>query len=261
MLFEILPKSAIENDECVLIGSPFANAMQAVVAISAVFILVSHRAFVESGKCIHTDRSPRPWKTWFLDNAKQGVSSFVSHFWGTFAAIVLAGWVGRKTEVKRDECAWFLAQFIIDTLLGVYLTIVIHRWGEWIASKSDRTQCLSRTGVYTDVYNGPSYKIWFAQLIHWVFSSLLARVFCSLVLVVLFASLSEATRWFSNKFRGNRHLELIFVVILFPLVLDSVQFLWQNAVLRAKQVQRPRGGVLHGQGLLDDRHDDNIGSL
>ena len=260
--------SSTNHNKCILIGNSFANIMQLIVAVVAVTFLFLHKIFIENMyinyiinkakinyKFRYTNRNyitynnytslnntnynqyqknisnSRNWKVWFLDNLKQGASTSMSHIWGTYAAIKLSG------KLSGDECGWFFLQFTIDTILGVLLAIIFSKLSVLVIKKINFLFSLRwlSIGNYDNVEKKYKYYVWLFQLFHWLICSLIARIICTLILVSLKNPGVHFVNIFSNGWENNRHNELIFVILLIPLTLNTFQFIIQNIFLRWKK--------------------------
>jgi len=234
------------DDECVLVGNTFANVMQVVAALTAALILILHKILIEDKKLYmwlssayikcngYTDldfayksfdkSQSRSWELWFKDNIKQGLSTTGGHVWGTAAAIILS-----KYSEETDECAWFFLQFIVDTTIGVGLSILLSKYSIQLVecySVQFSKKWLS-IGNYETYYGADKTKIWTVQTIHWFICSIIARMLCTILLIFGHSSGITFSTWFSNEW-SNRHAELIFAILIIPMILDTVQLLIQN---------------------------------
>lgn len=245
-------------EECILIGNSFADLMQLIVFISAVGFLFLHKILIEDGRLqyykyhnkIQKFRSnnyikfqdlynkkrnyekpenARTWKLWFLDNFKQGLSTGMSHIWGTFVAIKISGKSG------NDQCGWFLLQYLIDTIIGVLLAFSLSKSSVYIIYKINYGFSIKwfSIGNYGDERRQKSlyYKVWFVQVIHWLICSLVARILCSVILLIFRNENDIFVNWFSDLW-NNKNDELIVVILVIPLLFNTLQFIVQNIFLR-----------------------------
>lgn len=237
-----------ESAECSLVGNSFANTMQFVVTVTAVSVLLFHKIFIEDNHCMFRTRimsiftkkpsktpyitDSRTWRVWFMDNFKQGSSSAAAHIYATYIAHEFT-----KYSVGTDSCIWFLIQFLIDTIFGVAFTLIISKGTIWIVEISNApfAKRWLTIGNYSTITPKHYYRIWAAQVGHWIVCSLIARLLCSVIIIVGINGWSELNRFFSRKWEGHRHAELFFVVLAMPIIMNSIQFLVQNWYLRWKR--------------------------
>ena len=267
-------------EECILIGNSFADIMQIIVFFSALGFLFLHKIIIEDGRLsfykhhwgiIIKSRkksfvtfgtflekrkefvkceNARSWKMWFLDNFKQGLSTGMSHIWGTFVAIKISGKSG------NDQCGWFLLQYMIDTVIGVILTILLSKLTVFIMFKINYGIAMKwlTIGNYGDEtrHQRLFYKIWIVQIFHWLVCSLLARIFCSIILLIFKNENDKFVDWFGDLWT-NKHNELIFVILVIPLIFNTLQFIVQNIFLRWK-----RPAISINSFLINSRNQNNL---
>jgi hypothetical protein len=242
--------------DCILIGSKYADILQGIVFLVSVSVLFIHKLVFEDGRfsyyklgfkksahqtfgTLWRDRqffvvsaNSRSWKMWLLDNLKQGFSTGMSHIWGTYAAIKISG------KFDNDECGWFLLQYLIDTIIGVILSIFLSKISVFTIKKISYkigTKWFN-IGNYGDFGRNRKlfYTIWIVQLLHWSVCSLFARISCTLILLGFSKKNNVFVEWFSNLW-NNSNNELLFVVLFVPMFFNSMQFIVQNLFLRWKK--------------------------
>jgi hypothetical protein len=237
------------DNSCVLIGNKFAFYLQIIVFFSSISVLFLHKIFIENNfkniyqasikylyskickKNIYFD-DRRTWKLWFMDNIKQGLSSLCGHFWAIFIAITLS-----NNENTQYQCGWFLIQFLIDTIIGIGLSFLFS-----ILTIKLLKMCFPNfTNQYLTIgyYNSGSnsYSVWKIQTFHWLFVSITARMFCSLLIYFSNNIWISSLVWFDNIW-NNKKEELLFVVLILPIKLNSMQYLLQNKFLRWTKSKR-----------------------
>ena len=225
----------MNNERCILIGNNFATILQIVVLINTIFILFLHKILIEDNyKNVYQNlvkkiyKKPifymkRTWKIWIMDNSKQGLSSFLGHIWATYISIYIA-------SNEQFECNWFLIQFIIDTLFAMYLSFIISKFTILLIECYDKN--IANKYMTLGYYDNYNYKIWTIQTLHWIFVSMLSRIICSLLIISTRDIWNEPNIWFNNIWINKRHEQLIFTILIMPIVLNSIQYLTQNWFLR-----------------------------
>ena len=224
------------DTRCVLIGNTFANIMQIVIGFVSIMILFCHKILIENDifklkyKIFKNYKEEinekRNWNIWIMDNTKQGVSSALAHIYATYLAVVYSN----GEEQIDDECAWFLAQFLVDTVIGVLLSFGISRFTVFIINR-----CLPKfgrnwliIGNYNTLGVKRRYSVWLFQVFHWILCSMIARVVCSILILITLSVWKRFNIAFSNIWIDHRYRELVFVVIGMPILLNSIQFLLTN---------------------------------
>jgi hypothetical protein len=225
----------MNNNRCILIGNKFANILQIVVLINIIIILFLHKIFIEDNyKNVYQNivkiiyKKPvfyikRTWKIWIMDNSKQGLSSFLGHIWATYISIYIS-------SDEQFECNWFLIQFIIDTLFAMYLSFVISKLTILLIECYDKN--IANKYMTLGYYDNYNYKIWTIQTLHWIFVSMLSRITCSLLIISTKNIWNEPNIWFNNIWINKRQEQLIFTILIIPMLLNSIQYLSQNWFLR-----------------------------
>lgn len=214
----------VPEDECQLLDG-FGQLIQILCGCLAFTALVVKR-FKEHPR--------RAWKIWNLDVSKQMLSGLVAHFIGMLTATIMA----QHTE-HVSPCSWYLIAFSVDTTLGMFCALLLLRCGQYLASVRNWTS-LMHTGDYLQVVNSvgrlvrsPSLRVWGIQTSFWVFACVVpARFVCMATIYVCKELLLIIAREIGRWFAGNPHGQLIFVMLLGPLVLNTVQFLVQDARLK-----------------------------
>lgn len=238
----------INNEQCVLVGNHFANTMQFVVALVAATVLIGHKIFIEddlwwlksrfwrllTGTPIPKYIEKRTWRTWFMDNTKQVLSSSLAHIYATYIAILFSNNDNANASNGGDPCAWFLIQFLIDTAIGVFLSFGLSKATIFFIGWRDERLVNRWFLVGNYQTQGPKrvYTVWVVQVVHWVFCSLVARMCCSLFMYATLPLWVLFADSFSQTWEHHRHAELIFVVLGMPILMNSVQFLLTNWYLR-----------------------------
>ena len=242
------------NEICVTIGNNFANIIQIVVFILSVICLFLHKIFIENNayniyyraksfinnklcnrfikNIEYTDINPRTWSIWFMDNIKQGLSTLAGHFWAIYASKLLS------TDIS-DECAWFLIQFLVDTIIAICLSFLFSKLLIMLItliSKSfvDKWLTIGNYNKNSMYSNKMIYCIWFFQTVHWLVCNVSARILVTYFIISIYSYFLKINIWFSNMWINNRNDELILVTLIIPLIMNTFQLLIQNWFLRWK---------------------------
>ena len=230
-----VPPSPHGPERCALLGGSFANSVQMVLAAAAIGTLVYKR---------QTELPKRPWLVWAFDASKQAYAGLLQHlvnlgFGMWFAASGVA-----------SECAWYLVNFAISVVCGVFLL-----WGamKLYTRIVDRFRLnFLRSGEYG---NPPSWRPWLAQLIVWGFlASGEKAVTAVLVIVPLHTTLDGLAVMLERPFVPYPRLELILVMVIAPVLLNAF-FFWliDSMIMRKRAVRQLTGdGEDDRKPLLDD---------
>ena len=97
----------------------------------------------------------------FLDVGKQLVSACFLHIFNVILSIVIAG----SVEPIKDECASFLISFLLDSSLGIVVTILISAACNHYFSKMKRFRMVQ--GNYIKHSGRVDYEAYIGQSILW----------------------------------------------------------------------------------------------
>jgi hypothetical protein len=133
--------------------------------------------------------------------------------------------------VLNDQCAWYGLAYLIDTTLGLFLAIIFLNLLDKAAARFNWTH-LQNSGVYT----GPN------GLMHWVSQCTAWMVIQTVLKAIIYLFMwlfSSPLAWFGailfKPIQFNIKFELVFVMILFPGVLNVIYFWIADSFLKAKE--------------------------
>lgn len=230
----------VYKDKCVLLDN-FGKVIQIVCALLAFSSLVIKR-FRESPQ--------RPWIIWGADVSKQIASGLSAHLVGMLTATLVA-----STTDDLSPCSWYLVAFVTDVLIGVPISLGLLKLGTTVMSKIPALEKYTKTGDYGQTIEDgkldkqPEFKIWFFQMTYWVFGCVVpGRFVCMGIVYTLRHQLSFVARAISNfrPFKENNKLELVFVMLAGPLLLNSMQYLIQDAFLKFSKRTKKKNGQIYG---------------
>lgn len=170
----------------------------------------------------------RTFRTWFLDVSKQGFGACYAHVLNMMIANVISRNV-RGNNVLNDQCAWYGLSYLIDTTLGLLLALMGLHYLSKVANERDWTH-LKNSGVYVE----PNvYLPWTLQVMAWM----LILTGTKGVIYLLMWLCSGPLAWIGSvlfaPFHGYKHIELLFVMIFFPGVLNVIYFWIADSYLKA----------------------------
>mmetsp|Transcript_8992 Transcript_8992/g.24921 ORF Transcript_8992/g.24921 Transcript_8992/m.24921 type:complete len:262 (-) Transcript_8992:146-931(-) len=167
--------------------------------------------------------------TWFMDVFKQGLGACYAHVLNMVIAAVLA--VNMRGDVElKDQCAWYGISYLIDTTLGLFLAIVCLRILDYWAKEWDWAH-LKHSGVYV----GPDgWKHWISQLFAWMGILTFVKLIMYLFMWVFSNGLAIMGQILFEPLQGNIRVELLFVMILFPGLMNVIYFWIADSYLQAQ---------------------------
>lgn len=197
----------------------FTGIVQAMLALFALASLWIKRL---------QEKPQRKFLTWFLDVSKQAFGAFYAHILNMIISAVIAGNV-RGGHTLDDECAWYAINYVIDTTLGLVITIVFLDWLERLANRFNWV-ALKNSGVYVG-REGIFHWVW--QMFAWIVILSLVKVIICIFMWLFSAPLAYVGAVLFAPLQSNIRFELLFVMIFFPGVLNIVYFWITDSYLKA----------------------------
>eukprot|EP01041_Mallomonas_annulata_P007128 gene7128-14501_t len=200
---------------CSLLGGYSSIIVHIILAFFCILTLVYKRQH---------EKPKRNWLIWSLDVMKQGVGASYGHFVNIFVSAIIA-----QRIVGGDECQWYCLNFVVDSTFGTIFNIALLSLVEFISTRSPRN--IMQSGHYGSPV---SLWIWLAQLFVWLSIITLGKLTILPIIVYLADFLNI---WIGFVFRGLADypdLELVMVVVVIPVILNSVQFWLQDNYLKHK---------------------------
>jgi hypothetical protein len=168
--------------------------------------------------------------TWFLDVSKQGFGAVYAHVLNMIISGVIVHHVRGSNELK-DQCAWYATMYVMDTVMGLLICIYFLNLLDRLADYFDWSQ-LKNTGVYIGSHN-ERLETWGWQLFAWFVILTLEKAILFLLMWIFSAQLSVIAGIVFKPLEGNIKFELLFVMILFPGVLNIIWFWITDHFLKA----------------------------
>lgn len=208
--------------ECGVLGGGYAIFVQGLLFIVTVLVLVYKYKVSPAG------RTPTQF---ILDSSKQMAGAGWLHVMNLGFAIVLKA---RKTS---DECTWYWLEIMVDTTIGVAIEYYLLRAFVWFvqAAKSRDAAEEITSGVYVD--GAGRFLLWsyFMQLSTWLLIVTGMKIVLVLMLVMFSGILIPVAEAVLHPFMEYAALKLLVVMILTPMVMNSLQFwLVDNIFIHAR---------------------------
>mmetsp|Transcript_8980 Transcript_8980/g.13496 ORF Transcript_8980/g.13496 Transcript_8980/m.13496 type:complete len:277 (-) Transcript_8980:124-954(-) len=226
------------TSSCLLLGGTFAFFIQFLLALICFLTLVVKR---------HFEYPKRDILVWTMDGMKQGVGSATGHF----ANIILSG-VLAKGLVDGDECQWYCLNYLTDATFGVTFNVSALMFIEAVSSKLFLSDM--RWFNFGEYGDPPSVSVWAVQLLVWLFIVLSGKVVIFSIFFFLSHYVDEFIRSLFSIFDGHPKVELVFVMIIIPFILNIFQFWVQDSFLKQKSEDMAHESNLDKSlrnGLLD----------
>jgi len=176
----------------------------------------------------HHELPRRKFSTWFMDVSKQAFGACYAHILNMIIAAVIAGNV-RGDAVLQDQCAWYAINYLIDTTLGLVLSIGFLRLLDLIANEWDWVS-LKHSGVYV---GKDGILHWINQMFAWLAILTIVKVIICVFMWLVSEPLAYMGAWMFGPLQSNIRFELLFVMIFFPGVLNIIYFWITDGYLKA----------------------------
>ena len=227
-------KQLITIKEWEILG-PLGLIIQGILGVMSFSALIIKRYF---------EHPKRPWNIWLLDTSKQVFSAALVHCMNMMLSMLLS-----EASVA-DGWEWYFINFAWDVAIGTFVWFMIIKLIEGFAALNGID--VLNTGVYVhEDYSDISkvtldptqqeskhkidYKIWFIQLVVW-------STVVVIVKILLFFSIQLFSEFFENLsdillgwLKKYPDLKLVLIMIIVPIILNSIQFWIQDNILKGKK--------------------------
>lgn len=176
------------------------------------------------------EKPKRKFLTWFLDVSKQGIGACYAHVMNMVIASLISN-NSRGDLVLEDQCAWYAMSFLIDVTIGLIFSIIFLGILDRMANARNWTT-LKDSGVYV---GDDALLHWIHQVLAWLVIQTLVKVVVYLFMWAFSAPLAWIGGVLFAPFEGNIRVELVFVMILFPGILNVIYFWISDSYLQAKE--------------------------
>lgn len=242
------------SGECRLLG-PFALFVQLALGGLALLALVYKR---------WRERPQRPVKIWAFDASKQVVGSILVHMANVFMSMLTSGRFSIKVEpmsvqsmarlLRRDEdvyvpnpCSFYLLNLAIDTTLGIPILIILLRVFTALVSYTPLGK--PAESIQSGNYGSPPKALWWLKQSVIYFCGLFGMKICVLILFLMLPWIARIGDWALGWTDGNEKLQIVFVMMLFPLIMNAMQYYIIDSYIMKKEMDHER--------LPDDDEDDD----
>jgi hypothetical protein len=233
------------NGECQLLG-PFALFVQLALGGLALLSLVYKR---------WRERPQRPVKIWFFDVSKQVFGSVLVHVANVFMSMLTSGRFSVKLEpgavqaaarlLRRDDerytpnpCSFYLLNLAIDTTAGIPILILLLRLITRLVSHTPWGKPLE--SIESGHYGNPPNAWWWLKQSVIYFGGLFGMKVCVLGLFLILPWISRVGDWALKWTEGNERLQIVFVMMLFPLIMNAMQYYIIDSFIKKKEMDHER---------------------
>ncbi|KAF9582275.1 hypothetical protein BGW38_000423 [Lunasporangiospora selenospora] len=203
---------------CNLMG-PFAIFVQLTLATIAFSTLILKR---------RKERPMRPIRVWLYDVSKQIVGGIVIHSLNLLAATLF----GHSAEKEgSNPCIWYFLNVFLDTTFGVGVLYLFLKGADMYFAH------IRMEGLKTGDYgNPPQFERWWKQTL--VFSVGLVVMKIVVVIVLTWPYMFKFGELVLGWTMENEKLQILFVMLLLPLIMNICQFWVIDYILKQKLVEK-----------------------
>lgn len=207
-------------NHCELINGGFSIFIQMLLGFIAIVSLILKRKFFEN---------PRRNRTiWLYDISKQIIGQMFAHACNILIALILA-----KHKDDTDPCEWYLINYMLDTVIGVLICYMFIKLLNKISYRYNKPFLRSGNYLSNNRCNGCRYMI---QLSLWLSIILLSKIIILLLILVPFKSLLQKFGdILVHPLVNDPKTELVVVMIIVPLVMNSFQYWIQDTFLKDRK--------------------------
>ncbi|THW56106.1 hypothetical protein D6D20_08974 [Aureobasidium pullulans] len=239
------PKGMMEaqDGECKLLG-PFALIVQAALGALALLSLVFKR---------WRERPRRPLKIWFFDVSKQVAGTFLLHLANLGMSMFSSGkfdMASTKPEdlsasvssVTADDgkmpnpCSFYLLNLAIDTTIGIPVLVIFLRVLHSLFLKTPMAN--PPESIKSGYYGAPPRATWWLKQSIIYFIGLFGMKLFVFLLFAMLPWLPWVGDWALRWTEGNEALQIAFVMFIFPVAMNGIQYYIIDSFIKGKESDR-----------------------
>ncbi|KAI8362817.1 vacuolar membrane protein-domain-containing protein [Blakeslea trispora] len=225
----IEPSFSIKDEDSCQLMDGFGLVIQLVLFLTVLITLIYKRAY---------ESPQRPIQIWALDVSKQFIGAGMIHFINigiSYAAIV-------QSFRPQNSCVWYFLNLAIDTTLGVF---ILWCWLQLLYRALERlhVNCGGATGDYGPPPFRQRCSRWLRQMTVFLSAAILTKL-CLCVFLMYSPWLVKLGELALSWTKGRPRLQLVFVMLIFPLVMNALQFWLTDTILKVQHNLRPSNNEL-----------------
>ncbi|WWD09224.1 hypothetical protein V865_007346 [Kwoniella europaea PYCC6329] len=224
----VIPPDHTDEERCKLLGTT-GLVVQALMGIFVILSLVVKRQL---------EKRKRSWRIWVYDVGKQLAGQAVVHGLNILISDVVA------SVAHNNPCSLYFLNVLIDTTIGVGIIYFSLKAYTWYFSKY-----MAMEGFISGQYGHPPNPIfWWKQLAPYIMSIITMKLLVLLPLTL--PGISKSLIDWSHNLLDHlgAKSQVIFVMAIFPLVMNVLQFCLVDQVIKAG-----------GKEDEDEDHNDRAG--
>lgn len=156
-----------------------------------------------------------------------------------------------------------LIPLLPQTTLGIPILIILLRVITALFSMTDFGQ--PNESIQSGNYGNPPRAAWWVKQSFIYFIGLMMMKICVLIIFLVLPWISQVGDWALRWTEGNETLQVIFVMLFFPLIMNATQYYIIDSFIKKQETATSiEGGSIaedeHGTGPFEERLSDDIDS-
>jgi len=161
-----------------------------------------------------------------MDASKQGFSGGLLHTMNLFLA---------SNASNVQECVWYFLNFSMDTIFGMVLAyLLLHAFERCL-------KCSPRLSFKSGYYGEKSeWRLWGYQMSIWIFIIILVKLAIWISMILFLNILEYIGEFILYPVSFNPNIELTTVVVIIPVISNSIVFWVTDSFLKNKSNSKPK---------------------
>jgi len=215
-----------DKGECNLLGN-FALIVQGFLGLLAVSSLAIKRL---------RESPRRPIKIWFFDVSKQVFGSVLLHLANVLMSMLSSGkfdvaattsattkYAGTNEEGDQpNPCSFYLLNLAIDTTIGIPILVLLLKVLHAAFAKTPLAN--PPESIRSGNYGQPPRATWWLKQSIIYFLGLIGMKLCVLAIFAFLPWIAWVGDWALRWTEGNTALQITFVMFIFPLIMNALQY-------------------------------------
>ncbi|KAB5580358.1 FK506-binding protein 2 precursor [Coniochaeta sp. 2T2.1] len=155
-----------------------------------------------------------------------------------------------------NPCSFYLLHIAVDTTLGIPILILLLRLYTSLVALTPLGK--PRESIQSGNYGRPPNVWWWLKQSFIYFCGLFGMKICVLIIFLVFPWISHVGDWALGWTEGNEELQVVFVMMLFPLIMNAMQYYIIDSFIKMKETGE--GGECE-EGSEEDSESEGGGSV
>ncbi|CAG8550864.1 6321_t:CDS:2 [Ambispora leptoticha] len=172
----------------------------------------------------HRERPQRPVKIWLFDVSKQVIGACMMHGLNLLASLI----AGKNEQEVTNPCVWYFLNIFMDCTLGVFVLFLL------LKLLHTGLTSLGIQGLRSGDYDMPPRRAWWLKQLAIFLVSLFTMKMIIVLVIQIAPFLFKFGAWAINWTESDPKLQIVFVMLIFPLIMNIVQFWLVDQVIKKR---------------------------